>query len=132
MKTKKTIPLYAPQSFWTASLEEKNEICNGCGAKDGINVPNTFYGLDIKLACNIHDWMYKEGETFADFLFSNAIFLLNLVSLVIAGSNWITRILRLSRASKYFLAVALKGQDAFWANKEKNMSMHISYKGSFQ
>lgn len=124
--------LYAPNTYFNATKEELEKACNGCGAKGGIKVPDTFYGLDIKEACSIHDWMYKEGKTLADFLFANAMFLLNLVVIVLDGSNLIMRILRLSRAAKYFIAVAVKGQDAFWGDKPRNKSMNITYKGSFQ
>ena len=132
MKTFKSPLLYAPNSYWKATKQQKDEICNGCGAKGGLKVPNTFYGLSIKEACNIHDWMYNEVQTFADFLFANAMFLLNLVTLILHASNWFTKILRLSRATKYFLAVALKGEDAYWVNKKRNSLMHITYKGSFR
>lgn len=124
--------LYAPNSYYNATCEEKRKVCNGCGSKGGIKVPGTFYGLDITPACNIHDWMFEKGTTYGDFLFANAMFLLNLVLLVIEGSNWFMKILRLARATKYFLAVALKGQDAYWKNKTKNEEMHITYKGGFK
>ncbi len=48
------LPLYAPKSYWNLTEEEKSKICNGCGAKDGIKVPDTIYGLSIKIACDIH------------------------------------------------------------------------------
>lgn len=124
--------LYAPKTYWNATKKQKDKTCNGCGAKGGIKVPDTFYGLCIKKACDIHDWMYEEGETYADFLFANAIFLLNLCLIVINGSNWFTKFFRLARASKYFLAVAIEGQDAFWANKKRNKKMYITYKGEFR
>jgi hypothetical protein len=128
----KVLKLYAPNTYWEASPEQKAQHCNGCGAKDGIKVPDTFYGLDIKEACNVHDWMYKEGTTKADFLFSNAIFLLNLVVIVIDGSNWFTKTFRLLRATKYFVAVAVAGSGAFWKDKKQNELLNITYKGSFR
>lgn len=48
------LPLYAPKEYWSASQEELDEVCNGCGSKDGIKVPDTIYGLSIKIACDIH------------------------------------------------------------------------------
>lgn len=124
--------LYAPLSYYAATCKEKKKVCNGCGAKGGIKFPDTFYGLDISEACNRHDWMCKYGKTYGDFLFANAMFLLNMVTIIINASNWFMKILRLSRATKYFIAVALKGHDAYWKNKKKNKQMEITYKGSFR
>jgi hypothetical protein len=128
----KKLLLYAPNSYWTASKEAKEKTCNGCGAKNGIKVPSRFFGLSIEVACDIHDWMFEEGLTWADFLFANAMFLLNLTILIIVGSNWFTMLPRLWLATKYFIAVALKGEKAYWVKKSKNKEMYISYKGSFQ
>ena len=58
--------LYAPVSYWEAAPSEKRKICNGCGTKEGLNVPDTMWGLDISEACKIHDWMYQHGKTLAD------------------------------------------------------------------
>lgn len=124
--------LYKPNSYCEATLEEKEKVCNGCGAKGGIKVPSTFIGLCINEACNIHDWMFKEGKTKADFIFANVMFLVNLIVIIINGSNIFTRAIRLFFAVNYFLAVALKGHDAFWKDKVKNDEMIITYKGSFR
>lgn len=126
------LTLYAPNKYWTASEAYLKKICNGCGAKGGINVPNNLFGLSIKKPCNIHDVMFEEGETYADFLFANAIFLLNMTIVIIVGSNWFTMLPRLWLATKYFIAVALKGEEAYWKKKRKNADMHITYKGSFK
>lgn len=127
--------LYAPISYWEATEEEKNEICNGCGAKNGLDVPDTFYGLDISAACMIHDWMYHIGSTLADKLFADAIFRLNL-SLIIDDSNkWYNKALaplRHSRAGKYYTAVALWGDTAYWDNRPTNEDMFITFKGEFR
>lgn len=133
MSTKaKNLSLYAPNSYWFADAAELKRVCNGCGAKNGIKVPSTFFGLSVRVACDIHDWMFEHGKTYADFLFANAMFLLNLSVLIIKGSNWFTMLPRLWLATKYFIAVALKGQDAYWVNKPKNTEMFISYKGNFR
>lgn len=124
--------LYAPLSYWNATSEEKQKVCNGCGAKDGIKVPNTFWGLCIKEACNIHDWMYKEGLTKADKLFADAMFRLNLSILIDENSNIVTAMLRHSRASKYYTAVAKWGDSAFWVDKNRTLEMKITYKGEFR
>lgn len=124
--------LYAPLSYWTATQNELKESCNGCGAKKGIKVPDTFYGLSITQACNIHDWMYKEGKTQADKLFADAIFRLNLSIIIDGNSNFLTALLRHGRASTYYTAVAQWGESAFWVDKNKNDEMVITYKGEFR
>ena len=63
--------IYAPITYWELSPEEKKEICNGCGAKDGLKVPDTFWGLNMEEACNIHDYMYSTGKTHYDKLFAD-------------------------------------------------------------
>ena len=125
--------LYAPTSYWEATEKEKAEVCNGCGAKEGMNVPDTMWGLDISQGCNIHDWMFGEGKTQGDFFFANAIFIMNLAIIIIAKSNkWLVG-LRLARASKYFTAVAVLGLDAYWVEgKTRNIQMNITYKGEFR
>ena len=124
--------LYAPLSYWTATQNELKESCNGCGAKDGIKVPNTMYGLCIKKACEIHDWMYKVGTTLADKLFADAIFRLNLSIIIDAGSNFFTALLRHGRASTYYTAVIEWGESAFWVDKKRNDEMVITYIGEFR
>lgn len=124
--------LYAPLSYWNATPEELKEICNGCGAKGGIKVPNTMWRLNIKECCQIHDWMFKFGKTYADFLFANAVFIMNLAIAIVSKSNKFLAALRLARATKYFMAVQTLGSDAFWVDKERNDEMVITYKGEFR
>ena len=123
--------LYAPNTYWKATPKEKFKICNGCGAKGGTKVPNTMWGLNIKEACNIHDWMFEEGKTLADFYFSNAVFIMNLAIIICSGNKWLAP-LRLFRATKYFVAVQELGQSAYWVDAPRNEKMEITYKGSFQ
>jgi hypothetical protein len=124
--------LYAPKSYWDATDDELVNICNGCGSKGGISVPDTMWGLDISSCCQIHDWMFAEGKTYADFLFSNAVFIMNLTITIVSLSNKFLVPFRLARASKYFIAVQTLGSDAFWVEKEKNNHMTITYKGEFK
>ena len=58
--------LIVPDGFWE-TWEEKREGCNGCGT--GWNqylVPNTVYGLNIRIVCCIHDFGYEVGGTEED------------------------------------------------------------------
>lgn len=124
--------LYAPKSYWEATPEERSKVCNGCGAEGGIKVPDKMWGLDIKHCCQIHDWMFKYGITYADFVFANAVFIMNLVITIVAhSSKWIAP-LRLARATKYFLAVQTLGEDAYWKGKQRNDAMAITYTGEFR
>lgn len=123
--------LYAPKTYWEASNRERQEICNGCGAKNGIKVPDTMWGLDVSHACNTHDWMFYEGKTLADFYFANAVFIMNLALIIMNANRWLA-ILRLARATKYFIAVQELGSSAYWVGKKENKEMNITYKGEFR
>lgn len=124
--------LYAPLTYWTATEEQIQKTCNGCGAEGGVKAPNTMWGLNIKVCCQIHDWMFAEGKTYADFLFANAVFIMNLAIVIISKSNKFIAPLRLARATKYFIAVQALGQSAFWKNKSENNIMSITYIGEFR
>jgi len=53
--------LIVPDGFWD-TWEDERKKCNGCGT--GWNkhlVPNTIYGLLIRIACCIHDKEYRIG-----------------------------------------------------------------------
>jgi hypothetical protein len=145
------IKLYAPNDYWEASETTRKEICNGCGAKDGIKVPNTFYGLCIKEACNIHDWMYHTGKTKADKLFADAMFRLNLTILIDTemDNTFIKKMInktlipfRHSRAAKYYFAVVKWGEKAYWTTKMNTLNLeeinklkkdlNITFKGRFE
>ena len=130
---KRALSLYAPISYHQATCKEKERVCNGCGAKGGIPVPDTIWGLDISPACNVHDWMFEEGMTHADFLFANGMFQVNMTRIIVNESaNKFMVMLRLRRASKYFDAVATLGEDIYWKNKRRNNGMYITYKGEFR
>lgn len=115
----KIITLYAPLGYRKLTKEEKKTICNGCGAKGGITVPSTFYGLDISAACDIHDYMYYAGKTNADKEAADRIFLNNLNRIIEARSCCILKYLRQSRAKKYYKGVKYFGSSAFWEGKNK-------------
>lgn len=124
--------LYAPLEYWNLDPIIKEELCNGCGAKNGINVPDTLYGLSVEEACNIHDFMYKFGITKFDKIFADAMFLYNVCSIVINNSGkWLLG-LRLARASKYFIAVALWGDKAYWVDKKLSDKKGITFRGEFK
>lgn len=118
-------PLIAPPEYYALTLEQKADICNGCGAKGShLPIPDTIWGLDVREACNIHDFNYSEGR---DKLHSDAVFVVNMVLLALfafqAPKGWrrwlllparvVLLFLRIRRAITYGLAVMLFGDKAF-------------------
>lgn len=112
--------LYAPESYVAAPPQVRATVVNGCGPggwKVDI-IPDTIWGLDIRPACDIHDWMYTAGETIADKDEADRVFLNNCLRLIdAAGGLWLVRALRRRRARVYYEAVRHFGGPAFWANK---------------
>jgi hypothetical protein len=106
--------LIAPESYWQAPYKERRRICNGCGLNGwkGKLVPENIYGVSIKEACNIHDWMYHHGASMADRETADDLFLENMLSLINNQGGWISW-LRRYRAVSYYNAVVEFGDDAF-------------------
>lgn len=109
------IELVSPIEYTQLTPEAKEEICNGCGAKGGIPVPNTMYLLSIKEACQIHDFMYHSSMTTEDKVTSDLVFKHNLIA-IIEEETWFYFVekLRKVRAEEYYLVVALWGDGAYW------------------
>jgi len=106
--------LVAPNTFWSATEEEIEAKTGGCGP-GGIGdwfVPDTMYGESVFLACQIHDWMYGEGETQEDKKWADIVFLVNMTLLITADGDLLDP-LRLRRVMTYFEAVYYGGGSAF-------------------
>ena len=93
-----------------------------CGAGDGIFntlVPEYIFGVKISPACWNHDEMWAAAEpTWADFHYSNSIFLSNIISLIGYQSRSNTmKHLRMYRAVTYYNAVDTIGAPIFWHMK---------------
>lgn len=104
------------------SKSERDNICNGAGAANDWRsrlIPNTLYGLDCIEAFNIHDHGYHVGSTPQDKEAADFMMLYNLLKIIASGSSWLAP-LRNRRALKYFEAVVVAGEDAFWTNKKPN------------
>lgn len=114
-----SVDLYAPISYWEAGPADRAGICNGCGTKGlgGWLVPDTLYGLSITEACNIHDWMYAQGDTIADKEQADRAFLNNMLRIIESKSIRILLWPRRMRAMKYYSAVRDFGGPAFWQGK---------------
>jgi len=54
--------LYCPPEYRNLSVEQKNTICNGCGAKGSI-LSRLIHSGEFIECCNIHDYMYAVGNT---------------------------------------------------------------------
>ena len=113
------MPLDYPKGYFNLSPVLKAEICNGAGAKDGIKVPSTMYGLDLTEAFNIHDYDYWRGECGTDKRLADRRMLVNCVAIIVNKGGFFMG-LRSYRAMTYFIAVARYGKKAFYAEKERN------------
>ena len=121
--------MYQPDSYKEASNEKKKKICNGCGPggwKFDL-VPDTMYGLSITEACNVHDWMYYEGDTTDDKKRADRILLENILLLIdnnySKSNSWwkgLIRWLRRRRAYKYYEAVADFGGSSYESGEKDN------------
>jgi len=115
------VTLVAPASFWLAAPGRRQNVCNGCGPggwKWDI-VPDTMYGLSVRDACDIHDWMYCHGKTVLDKDNADKVFKANLYQIIEKKTSfWPLKILRRIRACWYYLAVSWLGHAAFWKGKQ--------------
>ena len=102
--------LWLRGAFLHLTEEAKAEICNGIGAASGLSkhIPSTIWGLDCKIAGDIHDYDYAIGGTAADRRIADQVFLHNLYVLIDKGC-WILKWVRKNRARAYFVALRLGG-----------------------
>jgi len=119
-KPKTTIKLFAPSSFWRSDPKVIEAVTNGCGPQGWkVDViPDKILGLEITIACRIHDWMYGQGTCMEDKATADRVFLNNLLRIIDAKTK--LRPLRLARkflALIYYEAVHLFGGPAFWKGK---------------
>ena len=106
------VELYAPEPYSRLSLQERSDICDGCGTRGwkGKIVPDNIFGLSIKEACNIHDYMYYVGQTIQDKQEADRTFLNNILRCIDASdSYWFMDIIRRKRAFTYYNAVVMFG-----------------------
>lgn len=119
--------IYAPESYIRATPEVRRAVVNGCGPSGwkGYLIPETIYLLPIRELCDIHDWMYAEGETIEEKDSADRTLINNLLRLIRAagGPRWL-QWLRTRRALKYYRAVCLYGGPAFWDGKNPPETLH--------
>lgn len=106
--------LSAPLEYIVLSPEGKRDICNGCGAKGGLPIPDSLLLLDISEACNIHDYRYWAGGTEEDKIFADREFLDNILT-IIRQVEFLDALddIREIEAHAYYLAVKLWGDSSF-------------------
>lgn len=97
--------MYIPDGMDEADCVKE---CNGCGARDGINVPDSVFGLSIVLSCNIHDYMYSHHPKKE----ADDKFLYNMRTQVKEGSKWLLYP-RIKVVYTYYLAVKFFGDKAY-------------------
>lgn len=124
------VTLYAPPGYWTMPESDRSEIVGGCGPGwfGDMLVPDTLWGLNIRPACSIHDFMWwvaaalpLETERVRYKEHSDRVFLNNMMRLIRAagGPRWLLW-LRRRRAITYYNAVCYCGGPFFWDDNEAN------------
>lgn len=86
---------------------------NGCGAKGGIDFPDTMWGVLVTAACNEHDVSWSKARSLTELVNANMRFRRNLEKIIDHESgNPFTQWLRLNRMSRYYRMVKLIGTPA--------------------
>jgi len=111
--------LAAPDSFWYYSGfgNDLGDVINGCGpgGLGDLLIPDRVYGLNIKPACKIHDWMYTIYNDEVGFDLANQIFLDNMIRINNAATkSRLLKYLRSRRILKYYRAVRNFGRLFFY------------------
>lgn len=113
----KSYTLESTDGYKALTPELKTAICNGAGAAGqwiSCFIPNTMYGLDVEEVFNIHDYDYHVGGDRNAKNIADRRMLENLMMVINANSGLILGFLRRRRALKYYEAVLLKGDEAFF------------------
>lgn len=109
--------LAAPWSFWTASADLRRDVVNGCGpgGLGDLAVPDWILGLNMRPACEIHDWMFAVYNCKEGFTLSNNLFLNNMVRINHQHDGFLfLKRWRLKIIKKYFQAVDLLGESFYY------------------
>jgi len=123
---KRTAMFFIPEGY------DAPEKCT-CGPQDHGAfdiVPDSLWGVSIKRACCVHDWMYMHGQTQKDKDFADRMFLENMLVLIEESKpNRATRWLRRRSAWTYYEAVHRFGGLVFW-DKKKTDYQQLQLKGA--
>ena len=124
-----TLTLYAPEEYIRATSEQRAAICNGCGPASLWKfslISDMLFGLCIKEACDIHDWMYAFGRTEKDREEADRVFRNNMLRIVDWSGGWGPIIfLRRRKAQHYYALVRNFGATYFWADKNAELNEYV-------
>jgi len=115
--------LYALKVYWKYSRKRIEELTNGCGPAGwkGWFIPDSILGVNIKEACNIHDFMYLVGESERDREKADRVFRNNMLRIVMEASKTrLTRWLRRKFVERYYKTVRSAGGTYFWEDKNED------------
>jgi hypothetical protein len=92
-----------------------SELSGSCGSDKAWFdfIPDNFVGVDISLACKIHDYMYVIGGTEKDKIKADKTFKKNLTALVLNNGDLAWRDTNLALVNAYYLAVSRFGDSSF-------------------
>jgi len=98
---------------------QRGDDC-ACGLNNWRNdlISDSIFGLSIKEACCIHDWMYERGATSEDRARADQLFLENVLYLISTGRG--SRAVRWARktvAFHYYEGLRIFGGLIFWSGK---------------
>jgi len=89
-------------------------------------IPDRIWGLNIREACNIHDWMWRVDR--AGFSYGNRVFLDNMNHLINNGLQWKWLVkCRRHRANVYYKFVSSKAGEKYY-NKMKELTATATFK----
>jgi len=121
------VPLLAPMDFEPAA-ESFAGYPSYCGAGDGWGdrlIPETLLGLSVSPACHIHDKTWDRWQGVVGFLLGNALFLVNMISIIYHRSAFLLRPYRFGRAILYFIGVTTFGRSVFFSKKRLYIATSI-------
>ena len=107
--------LLAPESYWKLTDDEKYEITNGCGpARATALIPNRIFGVNLKSACDIHDYTYTRTESVGSRREADDLLLVNMHSLLEENQKSLfLKMIGSLGAGLYYLVVRLLGETYF-------------------
>jgi len=111
-------PIFAPPEFWEMPEEERALLGCGPGRVGDYLVPDSFFGLSIRIACQVHDFMYRTGQSITDKARADRVFMNNTMRIVNAAGGilrWPRKVLALF----YYKMVDLYGGLSFWDGKNE-------------
>lgn len=109
-----------PASFKNATIKDLLDVCNGCGAKGSrFRPPPRILFTLVEPACQVHDWMWQEGNIFEDKQEADRTFQNNMNRLFARDAHkWYTPTLLQSFIGLFYYAgVVFFGGPAFWHGK---------------